>query len=119
MIDAFVGATVPRRLVTVEALADVARVAPLALVNVVDNRAAREVRAVASGLAEAYPRVWTLGGRAGNTVVVAGVAPLDLGRISALVASDRSPARLTVPAAVAQLVAGTPPLHDEATDATT
>ncbi|MFL5863166.1 MAG: spermidine synthase [Solirubrobacteraceae bacterium] len=113
VIDAFVAATVPRRLITVEALADVARVAPLALVNVVDNRAAREVRAVASGLAEAYPRVWTLGGRAGNTVVVAGIAPLDLVRISALVAGDPSPARLTGPATTAQVIAATPPLHDE------
>ncbi|MGH2881985.1 MAG: spermidine synthase, partial [Solirubrobacteraceae bacterium] len=42
VIDAFVGAAVPRRLITVQALADVARVTPLALVNVVDNRAAQD-----------------------------------------------------------------------------
>src|SRR5581483_7887949 len=51
VIDAFVGAAVPRQLVTVQALVDVARVAPVALINVVDNRAARDVRTVAAGLA--------------------------------------------------------------------
>src|SRR5580704_14679567 len=35
VVDAFLGARVPRHLITVEALADVARVAPLALINVV------------------------------------------------------------------------------------
>jgi hypothetical protein len=117
VIDAFVGAAVPRRLITVQALADVARVAPLALVNVVDNRAAREVHAVAAGLGEAYPRVWMLGGRAGNTVVVGSVAALDLDRIGAEVAADPSPARLTPPAAMAPLLAGTAPRRDEDNDA--
>jgi hypothetical protein len=112
VIDAFVGAAVPRRLITVEALADVARVAPMALVNVVDNRAARDVRGVAAGLAEAYPRVWSLGGRVGNTVVAGSVAALDLQRIAAGAAADPSPARLTPPRALAQRLAGTPPLHD-------
>jgi hypothetical protein len=113
VIDAFVGAAVPRRLITVEALTDVARVAPLALVNVVDNRAARDVRAVAAGLGETYPRVWTLGGRVGNTVVVGSVRALDLDRIAAEVAADPSPARLTPPAATAPVIAGTAPLRDE------
>jgi hypothetical protein len=112
VIDAFVGATVPRRLITAQALADVARVAPLALVNVVDNRAARDVHTVSAGLAEAYPRVWALGGRVGNTVVAGSVAPLDLDRIAARAAADPSPARLTAPAAMAGQIAGTPPLHD-------
>lgn len=116
VIDAFVGATVPRRLVTAQALADVARVAPLALVNVVDNRSARSVRAVAAALTAAYPRVWALGGRAGNTVVAGGVAPLDLDRIAAQAAADPSPARLTAPAAMARLVAGTTALRDEASE---
>ena len=114
VIDAFVGAAVPRRLITAEALTDVARVAPLALVNVVDNRAARDVHAVAAGLGEAYPRVWTLGGRVGNTVVVGAVGVLALDRIAAQVAADPSPARLTSPAAMAPVIAGTAPLRDEA-----
>jgi hypothetical protein len=113
VIDAFAGAVVPRPLITAEALSDVARVAPLALVNVVDNRAAGDVRAVAAGLATAYPSVWALGGRATNTVVVGSVAGLDLERLAALVAADRSPARLTSPAEMARLIAGTPPLRDE------
>ena len=114
VIDAFIGAAVPRRLITVEALADVARVAPLVLINVVDNRAARDVRTVAAAAAEAYPRVWTLGGRAGNTVVVGALAALDLGKIAAAIAADTSPARLTPPEATGRLIAGTAPLHDAA-----
>ncbi|MGI8716106.1 MAG: spermidine synthase [Solirubrobacteraceae bacterium] len=113
VIDAFIGATVPRRLITRQALADVARVAPLAVFNVVDDRAARDVRAVAAALATAYPRVWTLGGRAGNTVVAAGHARLDLDRISAQAAADPSPARLTDPPAMARLLAGTVALSDD------
>jgi hypothetical protein len=113
VIDAFIGAAVPRRLITVQALTDLARVAPLALVNVVDNRAARDVRAVAAGLAEAYPRVWSLGGRVGNTVLAGSVAPLDLDRIATRAAADPSPARVTPPDAMARLATGTPPLRDE------
>ncbi len=112
VIDAYVGATVPRGLVTVQALGDIARVAPLVLVNVVDNRSARDVRAVAAGLAMTYPRVWALGGRAGNTVVAGCVAELNLERIAARAAADPSPARLTGPDAIARLVAATPPLRD-------
>ena len=110
---AFVGAAVPRRLITAEALSDLARVAPLGLVNVVDNRAPREVGAVAAGLAETYPRVWALGGRVGNTVVAGSAAALDLPRIAARAAADPSPARLTPPRAMAQRLAGTPPLRDD------
>jgi hypothetical protein len=113
VVDAFVGSTVPRRLITVEALTDVARAAPLALVNVVDSRSAHDVRAIAAGLAAAYPTVWSLGGRTGNTVVVASVARLNLERIGARIAADPSPARLTRPAAMQPLVAATAPLRDE------
>jgi hypothetical protein len=115
VIDAFVGATVPRRLITLQALADVARVAPLALVNVVDNRAAHDVRTVAAGLTAAYAQVWTLGGRTGNTVVAAGAVgfELDLGRVAAQAAADPSPARLTPPAVTARLVAAVAALRDE------
>ena len=86
--------------------------APLALVNVVDNRAARDMHAVAAGLAHAYPHVWALGGRAGNTVVGGSVAALDLRRIAARVAADPSPARLTPPRAMAQRIAGAAGLDD-------
>jgi hypothetical protein len=115
-VDAFVAATVPRHLVTVEALTDLARVAPLALVNVLDDRSARDVRAVAAGLASAYPHVWTLGGRAGNTVLAGARARLDLRRIAASAAADPSPARLTGPDSLAPLIAGTAPIRDEEVD---
>jgi hypothetical protein len=72
------------------------------------------VRAVAAGLGEAYPRVWTLGGRVGNTVVVGAVAALALDHIAAQIAADPSPARLTSPAAMAAVIAGIAPLRDEA-----
>ena len=113
VVDAFMDATVPRRLITVEALSDIARVAPLALINVVDNRDARDVRTIGAGLATAYPRVWALGVRAGNTILAGAVAALDLDRIAAQAAADPSPARLTRPDAMALLIAGTPPLRDE------
>ncbi len=113
VIDAFTGALLPRGLITVQALADVARVAPLALVNVVDDRRARGVRAVAAALILAYPYAWALGGRAGNTVVAGSRARLDLHRIGARAAADPSPARITAPSEIVRLVAGTIALHDE------
>lgn len=112
-IDAFVAATIPRRLITVQAFTDVARVAPLALINVLDDRAAREILTVAAGLAAAYPRVWALGGRTGNTIVVGSATKLDLDRIAARAAADPSPARLTPPDAWALRLAGTAPVRDE------
>jgi hypothetical protein len=112
VIDAFVGARVPRRLITRQAFADVARLAPLALVNVVDSRSATEVHTIAAGLAEAYGSVWALGRGAGNTVVVAGVEELDLDRVRAGTAADPSPARVTGPAELARLVAAAAPLDD-------
>ncbi|HEY4828764.1 MAG TPA: fused MFS/spermidine synthase [Solirubrobacteraceae bacterium] len=111
-IDAFLAATIPRRLITVEAFRDVARVAPLALVNVLDDRSAREVHLVAAAVSAAYPRAWALGARAGNTIVVGSVARLDLDRIAAQAAADPSPARLTAPEAMAVEIAGTVPLED-------
>ncbi len=99
VIDAFVGARVPAGLVSVEALEEAARVAPLLLVNVVDDRSAREVRAIAAATAHAYPDVWTLGQRVGNTVVAGSrLDRLDRGAIGARAAADRSPARLNVAA---------------------
>jgi spermidine synthase len=118
-IDAFLGALVPRHVITVEALSEVARVAPLVLINVLDDRAAREVRTVAAALSRAYPHVWGLGGRAGNTVVVGSAVNLDLDRIAAQAAADPSPARVRRPEAMARLIAGTVPLRDEGVGAAT
>jgi hypothetical protein len=114
VIDAFVGVRVPPRLITVEALSDAARVAPLTLINVVDNRSAREVRSAAATMAAAYPRVWTLGNRAGNSLVVGcktSGCP-DLAVVAARAAADPSPARVTPPERIAQAIASTLPLGD-------
>jgi hypothetical protein len=113
VIDAFVGAAVAPQLITVQALGDAARVAPLVLVNVVDSRAGREVRAIAAALAAAYPRVWALGGRAGNTVVAGAVVKLPLQRIAAGVAADPAPPRLISPAALTRSLTGAPARRDE------
>jgi hypothetical protein len=115
-IDAFVAASVPPRLITVEALSAVARVAPLALVNVLGDRSAREVHRIAAGLSSAYPQVWMLGGRTGNTIVVGSMRRLDRDRVAAQAAADASPALLTGPEAMAHLTGGTHPLRDEDVD---
>lgn len=112
VIDAFIGAAVPRRLITVEAFAAIAQAAPLTLVNVVDNRSAHDVRLVAAGIASAYPSVWTLGPRAGNSIVAGSAARPPLELIAARAAADPSPARLTPPATLATLVRGTIALRD-------
>lgn len=114
VIDAFVGARVPSALVTMEALRDAARAAPLTLINVVDNRSARDVRAVAAGLASAYPSVWMLGQRVGNTIV-AGSASTDrpdLRAIAAQAAADPSPARITPPRQMTSVIGTTVSLRD-------
>ncbi|MFZ0089227.1 MAG: fused MFS/spermidine synthase [Solirubrobacteraceae bacterium] len=112
VVDAFVGATVPRRLITVEVVADIARVTPLVLVNVVDGRAARDVARIGAALASAFPTVWGLGGRGGNTVVVGSADPLNLTRIGAQAAADPSRPRLALPAEMARLAAATVALRD-------
>ena len=117
VIDAFVGASVPRRLITTQALADVARVAPLAVVNVVDNRAGHHVHAVAASLAQAYRHVWALGNRVGNTVLAGSQCLPDLARLAAQAAGDPSPARLVAPAEVARWATGAASLSDNESEA--
>ncbi len=97
VIDAFLGARVPGRLIAVEALVDAARVAPLTLINLVDDRLAREVNSAACAMAIAYRSVWTLGRRPGNTIVAGctGAREPDLDQVAARAAADPSPARLT------------------------
>lgn len=97
VIDAFLGARVPRHLATGEALVDCARVAPLTVVNVVDTSGWPDARAIAAGLGEAYPYVAALAGsarRGGNVVLFgAGVEP-RYGRLESMAAADAAPARL-------------------------
>jgi hypothetical protein len=113
VIDAFDGACVPRGLITAEAFAAVARATGLALVNVVDNRSARDVRLIAAGMRTAFASVWTLGARSGNTVVAGTAVPLNLAVVSARGAADPSPARVTSPAALETQLHGIAPLRDE------
>lgn len=115
VLDAFVGARVPLHLVTAEALADAARVAPLTLVNIVDTRNLQDTRTIASALATAYPVVAALGSRGlrGGNVVLIGARELPSpARVRAAAAADRSPARLLDPGEVARLISGTLPPRD-------
>jgi hypothetical protein len=116
VIDAFAGAAVPRGLITMEAFAAIAQAAPMTLVNVVDNRSAREVRLVAAGIATAYPSVWTLGARAGNSIVVGSATTVSLALVASRAAADPSPAQLTTPATLATLLGGVTALHDDELD---
>ncbi len=114
VIDAFVGARIPQRLVTVEALSEAARVAPLTLVNVVDHRSGQQVKAIAASMARSYARVWMLGRQVGNTLVVGSTAAgqPDLERIASQAAADPAPAALTWPDRAARMIASSPPLRD-------
>lgn len=113
VVDAFAGAAVPLTLITVQALGDLARVAPLALVNVIDNRAAHHVGTVAAGLATAFPSVWAIMGRGGNTVVAGSRCPPNLEVIGPRVAADPSPGRLATGAAMARIISGHCAVFDE------
>ncbi len=112
VLDAFVAASVPRHLITSEALQAAAATAPLVLINVVDSRSGHQVRTVAAATAEAYPRVWTLGARVGNTIVAGERGPLDLTLVAARAVADPGSPRLTRPAELARQIAGTGPLRD-------
>jgi spermidine synthase len=122
LVDAFVGARVPRHLATTEALADAARVlAPggALAVNVVDSPPLRDVRAIGAGLRERFSVVAAVGPgpvvrarRSGNVVLLAAHGPLPLERLRALAAADPSPAALLSPGELAALCAGTPPWRD-------
>jgi spermidine synthase len=119
LVDAFVDARVPRHLVTAEALADLARVAGLAAVNIVDARPMADAAAIAAGLRGAFGHVVALGAaqvlakrRSGN-VVLAGAHELPpLERLRASAAADRSPGTLLVPVEMEAFIGGAPPWHD-------
>jgi spermidine synthase len=119
LIDAFVGARVPRHLVTAEALAALARVARLAAVNVVDTRPLDDAAAIAAGLANSFPHVLALGAtavlakRRGGNVVLAGAHELPpLERLRARAASDRSPGSVLGPEDMPAFIGGSPPWRD-------
>jgi spermidine synthase len=122
LVDAFVGARVPRHLVTAEALTDAARVlAPRGAlaVNVVDAPPLNDTRAIAAGLLEAFAVVAGLaagpvlrGRRAGNVVLIAAPGPLPIERLRTRASADPSPAALLAPADALAFTGGTPPWRD-------
>jgi spermidine synthase len=125
LIDAFVGARVPRHLATVQALADAARaVAPggALAINVVDAPPMDDVRAIAAGLRETFATVVALAAgpvlrarRQGNVVLVAAHGPLPLERLRVRGAADgRSPVQLAGPEDVQLLCRGVAPWQDDA-----
>ncbi len=97
VIDAFVGARVPRHLVTSEACVDCSRIAPLTVVNVVDTAGWQDARAVAAALGDAYAHVAALAPgirRGGNVVLFGSAAEPRYRQLEGLAAADASPARL-------------------------
>ena len=122
LVDAFVGARVPRHLATAEALADAARVlAPggALAINVVDVPPMDDVRAIAAGLRACLPTVAALGAgpvlrarRQGNVVLLAGHGSLPLERLRIRAAADPEPAALLDAAGVDALWGGAAPWCD-------
>jgi spermidine synthase len=122
LVDAFVGARVPRHLATVEALRDAARVLTpggALAINVVDAPPLDDVRAIGAALREALPVVAALGSgpvlrgrRAGNVVLIAGHGPLPLERVRVRAAADPSPFALLTPHDLTALCAGAAPWRD-------
>jgi hypothetical protein len=97
VVDAFVGARVPRHLATSEACAEFGRVAPLTVINVVDTAGRTDARAIASALAETYPHVAAVSGgaRRGGNVVLFGCSSIPrYDRLESAVAADASAAQL-------------------------
>jgi spermidine synthase len=119
LIDAFVGARVPRRIADRGALAEVARVlAPggVVAINVVDAPPLRDVRAIAAGLLERFGAVAATGPgsglprrRSGNVVLMAADGPLPIARLRSRAAADPSPAGLIDTDELAELCVGTAP----------
>jgi hypothetical protein len=111
VIDAFIGARVPRHLVTAQALRTCARLAPLTVINVVDTAGWGDARAIAAGLGEAYAHVHALGSgsrRGGNVVLFGGAEPPPR-QLEGAAAADPAPARLLSGADLAGSAAWTDP----------
>ena len=108
VIDAFVGARVPRHLVTREAFETYARIAPLTVVNVVDTAGWLDARAIAAGLGDIHPHVGALGAgsrKGGNLVLFGSSSEPRRQQLESAAAADTSPARLLVATDLAGSVA--------------
>ncbi|HSV65430.1 MAG TPA: fused MFS/spermidine synthase [Mycobacteriales bacterium] len=114
--DAFVGATVPAHLTTVEFCRDVARVlAPggVYLANVADQARILQARTEAATMCAVFGQVALVaepaqlrGRRFGNVVLVASDRPLPVDALTRRLASGAVRGRLVAPDRIAELVAG-------------
>jgi hypothetical protein len=118
VVDAYTGARVPRHLTTRQAAAALARAAPLAAVNVVDDRRGEQVRVVAAALREAYPTLLAFGVRPGNLVVAGLGAGLSIepARLGPQLVADPAPAQLLGRAELVRLLEGAVALSDDPSD---
>lgn len=120
--DAFSGNVVPEHLTTVEFAAEVARVlAPggIYVANVADRAQQQHARLEAAGLCTVFDQVAMVaepgqlrGRRYGNVLLLASDAPLPLEPLTRRLSSGAVRARVVPPERVAELVSGTPALHD-------
>jgi hypothetical protein len=124
--DAFMGASVPVHLTTLEFAAEVARVLETGgvyLANVADRANAPHARVEAATLLETFENVAMIGEpgqlrgrRFGNIVLVAGDGPLPLDGLARRLAGGAVPARLIEPERVRELAAGHKPIRDSAAE---
>jgi hypothetical protein len=124
VLDAYAGGRVPPRLTTVSFLADVRRVLRpngVALLNIADEPARRFLgRVLASLQAAGYPELLVIatfevlrGRRFGNTVVVAGLGPLDVSEIRRGVSRVPFPTGVLHGAELRRLMGGARPLTEQ------
>jgi spermidine synthase len=120
--DAFMGATVPAHLATLEFAREVARVLEtggIYLANVADRASAPHARIEAATLLATFEHVAMIGEpgqlrgrRFGNVVLAASDEPLPLDGLARRLAGGAVPARLVGPDRVRELAAGHSPEHD-------
>jgi hypothetical protein len=120
--DAFLGATVPAHLTTLEFAREVARVLEtggLYLANVADRAAAPHARVEAATLLATFENVAMIGEpgqlrgrRFGNVVLLASDGPLPLDGLARRLAGGAMPARLILPERVREMAAAHRPRTD-------
>lgn len=123
VLDAFVSAAMPSRLVTLEFLRDVGRVlrpTGTFLANISDGPGLAFVRRVVATVSEVFGDVVLLadpgvlrGRRFGNLVIAASAAPLPVEQLTRKAASAVFPARLVVGDQVRELARNAKPITDD------
>ena len=122
VLDAFVAATMPGRLATAEAMAQIRRVVRepgVLLVNIAADLALVTSRRILATVAEFFPERAVLadaavlrGKRTGNLVLAAGARPLPVGTLAQRVARAAFPSRLLAGEELARFVGTARPLRD-------